>query len=215
MEVQAVNRTADEFLTTMAVSDDEVIRGSVRFCEADIRHGLVEMRPFLKLYRLFGLGMLGATAALGAFSDSSESGQWTLFCVGLAAACALSAGAGCHQARSMLAAQHLDEGDVHYRFDQGGMTICAPGRSNSTTYRVMHRFREGRQSFLLYAGPHLASIVPKRAFAAEDLPRLRALLAGNVEPHRAVSPSHLLLFGTMSAVFVTLLWGVLTRLAGG
>jgi hypothetical protein len=69
---------------------------------------------------------------------------------------------------------------VFYRFDAEGVTIRAAGSTSSFAYRTVIRSRETGTAFLLYATPEVASIVPKRAFAAGDLERVRALLGSQV-----------------------------------
>jgi hypothetical protein len=192
------------------VSEEEVIRGSVRFTEADIRAGLADMRPFARIYHGFALALAGSLAA-GAGGD-------LIFWVPLLAAGAIYGLAFVverHHARAMIEIQHLDEGEVSYRFDAQGFTLCAPGRSASVSYRVLHRFHPGRTSFLLYLAPRLASVVPRRAFPDADQARILALLSDEVKPHRVFGLSHALLFGTMAAVASAVTGVLVVRLLAG
>jgi hypothetical protein len=187
---------------------DQVVRGSVRFTEADLSGGLTDMTPISRLYRFICPGFLAA-ALLGEVCGGEQARPLTVFLAGAAAFYAMVLVARWRHAGTMLRTQHLDEGNVEYRLDDQGITICAPGRSASISYRVMHRFCDGDTSFLLYAGPCLANIVPKRAFQPEDLPRIHAFLSRNVQPHRPFGPWQLLaLMGVTFVAFVGV-WTVL------
>jgi hypothetical protein len=86
------------------------------------------------------------------------------------------------QARKLLADMKADQGDFSYRFDGEGITIRAPGTSGSAAWRIIHRWKETPLTFLVYASPGLAKIIPKKAFSAADVEAVRALLVAKVRP---------------------------------
>jgi hypothetical protein len=155
------------------------------------------------LFRLFGAGFVAAIAVLG----SRPSLLAVAAIVTAVAVVLVRRGAG-----ALLRVQHLDAGEAQYRCDGDERTVCAPGRSATTAYRVMHGFREGRQSFLLYS-PELASIIPS-APSTRAISRGCALLDGRLAARRPLCLSHLVLFGSMSAAALALIWTLLARGAG-
>ena len=189
---------------------EEVIRGSVRFTETDIRRGLADMSPLGPLYLVFGAAMVVALGVLGAVSDGGPPVGWAVLLLAAPAVLAPIVARRAH-ARSVISTQHLAEGDVEYRLDSTGITIVSPGKSSSINHRVLHAFRNGRWSFLLYVGPRLASIVPKRAFRPEDQPRVEAILAGGVKPHRALGASHVFLLAMMLALAGMVVWSLVVH----
>jgi hypothetical protein len=185
------------------MGDDDVIRGSLRFTEEDVRRGLRDQAPFGRLYELFAAALFLLLGGVAVAADPRGGGSLIL----VGGAWAVLAVARWRAAAGMLRAQHLDEGEVSYRFDDGGFTICAPGRTSTVAYRVLDQFAEGKSAFLLHSSTAV-SIIPKRAFAAEELPRLRAVLAGNVKGASRVRPSHVVLFATMAAILSVAIWSV-------
>jgi hypothetical protein len=67
--------------------------------------------------------------------------------------------------------------NVSYRFDDAGVTIRSAGATATFAYRTLVKVREGKTAFVLYTTPLLGNIVPKRAFASEEIPQVRSYLA--------------------------------------
>jgi hypothetical protein len=178
---------------------DEVIRGCIRFSEDDVRRGLRDRAPFGRVYGAFAAVLFVVLGGLAIAADPRGSGS--LLIVGGAV---LVIGRWRTPAAT-LRSQHLDEGDVSYRFDEGGLTVCAPGRTATVAYRVLDQFAEGKSAFLLHSATAV-SIIPKRAFAPQDVDRLRELLAANVKAAPGLRPSHLVLFATMAAMLSVAIW---------
>jgi YcxB-like protein len=97
-------------------------------------------------------------------------------------------------------------GDKHasYRFDDDGVTFRSAGSTMTAAYRSLVEFREGKTAFFVYTAPGVANIVPKRAFPAEELSRVRARLAANVKPRALTHASRrvVLIFAALLAFFV-------------
>jgi hypothetical protein len=81
-------------------------------------------------------------------------------------------------------------GGVEFRFDQQGFSSKAPGREFHLAWDTLARCLETPNAFAIYSTPVLVTVIPKRAFAAGDLPKLRALLLARVpnRPLRGVRP---------------------------
>jgi hypothetical protein len=194
---------ADDGLDDPVADDGEIIRGTIRFTEDDVRRGLRDRSPLGRVYGAFAAALF---VVLGAMAVASGNGSLLL----VGGVWAWLAVARWRAAAATLRAQHLDEGEVSYRFDEGGVTICAPGRTASTAYRVLDQFAEGRSAFLLHS-PTVVNVIPKRAFAPEDLPRLRALLAASMQAAPRLRPADVVLMVTMAATLSVALFSLVVH----
>jgi YcxB-like protein len=173
-------------------NDPDVIFGRVQLTEDDLRRGLAELSPLYRrrwwslgvLVAVFGLmAMSGSSATLGRLAADPSALAGMLVPVVLCVLIVLGPRLG---ARRMMKTLGLGDGEVDYRFDPEGLTIRAPGSSSTTAYRRVHSHRVTSDAFLIYSTPLIANIVPKRAFAPADLPRIEAWLAANVQPQRKI-----------------------------
>ncbi|HEY0465571.1 MAG TPA: YcxB family protein [Polyangiaceae bacterium] len=78
------------------------------------------------------------------------------------------------------AAQMRNLEGVEFRFDSSGVSLVAPGRPSQHEWSSLYRCIETAQVFAIYTAPTMVMVVPKRAFAASELSRLRALLLKQV-----------------------------------
>lgn len=105
---------------------------------------------------------------------------------------------------------------VEFIFDAAGVTVALPGRRSSTAWESLSRCLETSAAFAIYLTPNAMMVVPKRAFAAADQPRLRALLQQRVpnRPLRGVygygSPLRGLALWTVLVVVFLVIWQILS-----
>jgi hypothetical protein len=73
-------------------------------------------------------------------------------------------------------------GDTSFRFDEFGLHVDAQLRQHRLAWQTLLRVRlETPRSFLIYTSPQAVFVIPKRAFAAADIARIRELCAERVD----------------------------------
>ncbi|MET0286641.1 MAG: YcxB family protein [Polyangiales bacterium] len=102
-------------------------------------------------------------------------------------------------ARKHLEGKSARDLTMHYELDAGGYTIRSPSTDVRSTWQSVHHFDEAEAAFLIFPSATIQVVVPKRAFAEADVPRVRALLQASVK-----QPKKTFLRG--SAGRVILLW---------
>lgn len=161
---------------------DEVVSGAVAITHADLTRGV---RDAVMLYRARWL-CLGLFVALMVAAGVTGSMVWSvknvLPLVG-ASVFYVFLFVGPHLTGRRLYRALIKGGDnqVMYRFDAEGVTIRASAVTTTFAYRLLSRFRETRSMFLLTTNSGMTTIVPKRAFAASDLQRVRGLIPVEVK----------------------------------
>lgn len=70
-------------------------------------------------------------------------------------------------ARRQLATRRYLSEEMRYSFDAKGIRLAAPSFTTSLKWSLLRAVRETKTSFLLYEGPGIARIVPKRFFSSE------------------------------------------------
>ena len=164
-----------------ATTDPSVIVGTVRLTERELRTPIVEMSW---LYRWRRIITVIAAINVGSFTfmgASLRENYQPLLCLGVFLAL-LYAGPWIAARRILRALTRGGDADVSYRFDDEGVTVRSAGATASFAYRRLIKAREGSTAFLLYCSPMVANIVPKSAFAAGEVDRVRALIAAHVAP---------------------------------
>ena len=118
-------------------------------------------------------------------------GVWQVFSVGFARAVpALVLGAlwmwlfrsvfgGKRLQRDFQKHAHLGK-ESRLRIDDEGISITNDVSSASNRWALYSSFRETNSLFVLYQGPRLFEMIPKRAFGDADLPRFRDLLTQEI-----------------------------------
>ena len=165
-----------------------LVEGEARFTERDFTAPFLATRK-----RVSRVSMFAACLALLAVSLLLVGRQAWL--AGFSGAVAMMFGfLGLWQTLGpkYLARQHMqglndDEIPVRYRFDQEGLTISGSWGQSLYRYRGIHAYFEYRTTILVQTGPVLRMVVPKRAFAPEDLKTVLELLKSNVKPRTAAS----------------------------
>jgi hypothetical protein len=162
-------------------SDGDVILGATRLTEKDLRDGITAMSPMIGArWLLLGFWMLLFVIPLAAGGGKVVVDWAPMIASGAILLGFLFTWAG-RSARKMLRSLRALDGDIHFRFDRDGMTMVAPGSTVTIAYRVIPRFRETPDAFLIYDNTMTAHIVPKRSFATADVPRISALLTTNIQ----------------------------------
>jgi hypothetical protein len=163
-------------------SDGDVILGSTRLTEKDLRDGITAMSPMIGArWLLLGFCMLLFVIPVAAGGGRKMVVEWApMVAYGAILLGFVFTWAG-RSARKMLRSLRALDGDIHFRFDRDGMTMVAPGCTVTLAYRIIPRFRETPEAFLIYGSTRTANIVPKRSFAAADVPRISALLTTNIQ----------------------------------
>lgn len=82
------------------------------------------------------------------------------------------------------AKQTRNAGGVEFRFDSVGVALMAGGEPSQHEWSSLYRCVETADVFAIFTAPAMVMAVPKRAFAPDELTRLRALLLKYV-PQRA------------------------------
>jgi hypothetical protein len=72
--------------------------------------------------------------------------------------------------------------DVTFEFTPTELNIVRPAGSSRSEWSLYRHFTEVPTAFLIYTNALVFQIVPKRAFAEADIPRLRSLLAARLTP---------------------------------
>jgi hypothetical protein len=103
-------------------------------------------------------------------------------------------------------------GDRHasYRFDDDGITFRGAGSTMTAAYRSLVEFREGKTAFFVYTAPGVANIVPKRAFPAVEISRVRARLAANVKPRALTHASRRVVLVVAAILAFLVVWQFLS-----
>lgn len=90
--------------------------------------------------------------------------------------------------RQLATRRHLSE-ELSYAFDQDGVRLTAPSFSASLKWSLLREVRETKSAMLLYEGPNIAYIVPKRFFpSVGDLAAWRGAVAAWIKPKSIRSP---------------------------
>ncbi len=97
--------------------------------------------------------------------------------------------------------------DVTFRFDRYGLAVETSKRQAKMAWEVLHRALPTKFAFLVYTSPNTLEVVPKRAFAAEDLETLRRWLRQRVRtrPAPRMFRKVILLWAVLIVVFL-LIW---------
>jgi hypothetical protein len=96
-------------------------------------------------------------------------------------------------------------GPTTFRFDDYGFTSESSLRQHRLAWASLARSLETPQAFVVYTTPGTMLIVPKRAFADDEVIRVSALLRERISP---ISVKRVGVFGTASAFRTLLIWVV-------
>jgi hypothetical protein len=105
-------------------------------------------------------------------------------------------------AERILAGRGERELAVDYEFSPAGLGISTAASKSVSEWSAYHHATEIPTAFLVYPNPTVFQIVPKRAFAEADLPRLRELFAAHLKGKPPTNP----------LVRTVVLWAVLVIL---
>jgi hypothetical protein len=87
---------------------------------------------------------------------------------------------------SFAAAAERDFGrdSMEFVFDDHGYRFRSPGREMRFAWSTLNRYVETKNVFLIYFATYAVSLVPKRAFTADDLARLGTELRARIQPRK-------------------------------
>jgi hypothetical protein len=100
------------------------------------------------------------------------------------------------------------ERDVTFRFDGEGVEIESGGGTWQFNWAGIHRFREGRDTFLLFTTEAVVHLVPKRALSADRVDVVRSMLTERIRPRRR-SIGMVIGYTPRRAIRTVLLWALL------
>jgi YcxB-like protein len=193
-------------MTQERSAPSESVAGSVELEEADLRAAILEMsvmsrgRVGITLILAFAYGVLAFVghAKASDLAPQAAFGVFFLFFLFIAPRI---------RARRLLEAIAVG-GDRHasYLFDDESVTFRTAGSTATTAYRSLVDYREGPTAFLVYSSPGVAHVVPKRAFDAEGVARVSALLAANVKKRRERNVNRLILVWFAALLMAFVIW---------
>lgn len=153
-------------------SSDAVV-GRVVLDENDIQQAL-EITPRLKAVLI--LLPLAVTLGTLAMPPRIPTGAILFICLPLVRRQRRRA------ARLVLQGLGNRELDTAFEFTENEVSFVRPAGSARLEWSMFRHFTEVPSAFLLYTNAIVYHVIPKRAFAAEDVPRLRALLSARLTP---------------------------------
>jgi hypothetical protein len=163
------------------IADDVVVTGSLRLEARDIVAG--RRAVMWRTWLVGGLCMVAGTAF--ALWQSRGAPAFVLApALILALFCYVvwrAVRAGGDRALANLADE---ECNLVYRLDREGVAIESGAGMWQFNWPGIHRFREGRETFVLFTTEAFAHFVPKRALAADQISVVRDMLAERIRPRR-------------------------------
>lgn len=119
-------------------------------------------------------------------------------------------------ARVILAGLGDRELDVRFEFTPDEVVVSRPAGESRSEWSLYRHFTEVPSAFLLYTNALVFHIVPKRAFDAGDLPRLRALLAARLTPPppRRVGWKRIVGLWSLLVILFVVIWQLVGKDAG-
>jgi hypothetical protein len=185
----------------------DVVDGKAVLTERDFVEAWGHVPQFRRAKRAF-LWLLPALGALMILSAANRGGlRWAVMAL-VPAGITLALGIG---ALPLLRARWAKRvmrdaapGETTFRFDEAGVQATNSLRRHELKWVGLMQQVETSSSFLICASPRLLLVVPKRAFRADDLQRLRQMLQQRIAAKRQPSrlPRLLLLW---CAVFIAIL----------
>lgn len=74
------------------------------------------------------------------------------------------------------------QGTVRFQFDEEGYRLEGPHASAEVKWAALVKWKEAKQTFLLYSNPRVGSVIPKRFFqSSADVDAVRSLLQTKVQ----------------------------------
>jgi len=106
--------------------------------------------------------------------------------------------------------------DVTFEFTPGEVSVTRPAGSSRSEWSLYRHFTEVPSAFLIYTNALVFHVVPKRAFAEADVPRLRALLAARLTPPPPPRPGwrRIVALWALLVVSFVVIWQLIGKDAG-
>jgi hypothetical protein len=188
----------------------EAITATLRMTVRDLEVPIVEMSPIFRARPVL-VGVLVLSVPMLASLQTGGGLPWPhmlpqiAFSAVFVAFLYLAPRRAAH--KILRALTQAGDGDISYRFDEDGVTIRAAGSTTTFAYRTLVKASEGSSAFLLYPhNPLVANIIPKRAFGADELPRVRAHIAAHapLKPLRGFGLKVFVLWVVLIFVFIVI-----------
>lgn len=152
------------------------VAGTIELTAEDLIAATVEMSWMLKLRTVFLVVALGVYGTIWMTGGPAPSESVPLLAVVLIFWGFLFIIPRYRARRAIRSLAARGDVDVSYRFDDAGVTLRSAGATATFAYRTLVKVREGKTAFVLYPTPLLGNIVPKRAFASQEIPQIRSYL---------------------------------------
>lgn len=138
-------------------------------------------RRALIIFTVLGVLTLVFAASLARSNSEGLRGEWVLISVGIFWLVYLWIVILFRSNKTIKQTPNL-QGVVRYIFDDTGYLIEATHSRAEVKWSAMVKWKEGKHTFLFYANPKIASIVPKRFFQnGVDVDAVHKLLQANVK----------------------------------
>jgi len=159
----------------------EFAAGKLILSEQDFQRAIDEMPEHLRLRRVMrAYAVVVILAGLGGGLVQAAlvlRGLWIGLGVALLVYAQFRSGS---VSKKLFRAMNSGEREVSYRFDAEGVNVQTSVSDFSVRYAAIRRQREVSTAFLLYTQERVAQIIPKRAFDAAQLERIRQWLERGV-----------------------------------
>jgi hypothetical protein len=166
-----------------------------------------------KLLTLWGLLLI----ALGLISLIANSKQYSNYVVPILAGFFILFGLKFLARRSFRRDLRLQQ-PLQAVISDSGIEISSPTGSSKQTWDAFIRYVESKNLFLLYQGPQMFNVIPKRAFAQGEEDTLRSILAQRLgtasKARRKLSPRLWLLLAVVAVAAVLLMLTIRNILGG-
>lgn len=188
------------------MSERALVEGTLKLEADDVRRAVPHMAPLVRLRwvyaALYVAGIVWVVRTTGS-GPPLMSSMVALACG--AAFVAVVFWLPSYQARALIRGMDGDT-TLSFAFHADRWSVRSKGARATHAYSAIKRWTETEHAILLYQGPRAAQIVPKRAFSAEDLEKLRGILSGHLaeRPYRSLRrpASAITLFVLLTGVFV-------------
>jgi len=159
------------------------IQAEGKFTVADIFRGSWRRAwKSILFLTIVGLGLLVEGVFLSlARNERGWRGQWSLFALGIFLIVYIWPFIYYRAWRQVNRTPNL-QGTVRYEFGEDGYLLTAAHSTADIKWSAISKWKEGRDSFVIYVNPNVSSLVPKRFFQnSADVDSVRNLLRTKVK----------------------------------
>ncbi|HYJ11192.1 MAG TPA: YcxB family protein [Polyangiaceae bacterium] len=182
------------------------LTGEARLCAADF----APLWPRLAIVRVVRSGLAGLAAFALLFGiGAASSGDYSLGAAFTPLLILSGAWLVFERARGGFAnirANRLGAEPVRFTFDDWGLRLVAPRSSREVPWSRLKAFQETGEALLLRPVSGEIVVIPKRAFSAEMLGLVRALLLGRLQERVPVSLALLVAVAVVGMIALLTVW---------